>query len=60
MTKQEWLKNYLVGCNFNIPAESNLQEKLSGLTAVQIVQAMEDAKKQLDKLNKTPLGRELN
>jgi hypothetical protein len=60
MTKQEWLKNYLVGCNFNIPAESDLQEKLRGLTAVQIVQAMEDAKKQLDKLNKTSLGRELN
>jgi hypothetical protein len=60
MTKQEWLKNYLVGCNFDIPAESNLQEKLAGLTALQIVQAMEDAKKQLDRLNKTPLGRELN
>lgn len=60
MTKQEWLKNYLVGCNFDIPAGSDLQEKLSGLTAVQIVQAMEDAKKLLDKLNKTSLGRELN
>lgn len=60
MTKEEWLKNYLVSCDFNIPAESNLQEKLSGLTALQIVQAMEDAKKILDKLKKTPLGRELN
>jgi hypothetical protein len=60
MTKQEWLKNYLVGCNFNIPAESDLQERLRGLTAVQIVQAMEDAKKHLDNLNKTSLGRELN
>ena len=60
MTKEEWLKNYLVSCDFNIPAESNLQEKLSGLTALQIVQAMEDAKKILDKLKKTSLGRELN
>jgi hypothetical protein len=60
MTKQDWLKNYLVGCDFNIPEESNLQEKLAGLTALQIVQAMEDAKKILDKLKKTTLGRELN
>ncbi len=60
MTKQEWLKNYLVSCDFYIPADDNLQEKLSGLTALQIVQAMEDAKKILDKLKNTSLGRELS
>lgn len=60
MTKQEWLKNYLVVCDFNIPEGSNLQERLTGLTALQIVQAMEDAKKLLDSLKKTSLGRELN
>jgi hypothetical protein len=60
MTKQEWLKNYLISCDFHIPAENNIQDRLSGLTAIQIVQAMEDAKKILDKLKKTSLGKELN
>ena len=60
MTKQEWLKNYLISCDFHIPTENNIQERLSGLTAIQIVQAMEDAKKILDKLKKTSLGKELN
>ena len=60
MTKQEWLKNYLISCDFHITAENNIQERLSGLTAIQIVQAMEDAKKILDKLKKTSLGKELN
>lgn len=60
MTKQEWLKNYLVSCDFNVPAEINLKEQLIGLTPQQIMQAMEDAKKILDRLKKTPLGRELN
>jgi hypothetical protein len=58
-TKQTLLIDYLVKHNFNIPANVDLQKTISGMTAQQIVQAMEIAKDIQSRLMSTSLGREL-
>lgn len=58
-TKQTILIDYLVKHNFNIPANVDLQKTISGMTAQQIVQAMEIAKDIQSRLMTTSLGREL-
>ena len=58
-TKQTMLIDYLVKHNFNIPANVDLQKTISGMTAQQIVQAMEIAKDIQSRLMTTSLGREL-
>lgn len=57
--KQEWLVNYLLNHGFVVKNTTELQEKISGMTAQDIVKAMETAKSMQDELNSTPLGREL-
>jgi hypothetical protein len=57
--KQEWLVNYLLNHGFVVKNTTELQEKISGMTAQDIVKAMETAKAMQDELNSTPLGREL-
>jgi hypothetical protein len=57
--KQEWLVNYLLNNGFLVKNTTELQEKISGMTADDIIKAMETAKIMLDGLNSTPLGREL-
>lgn len=59
-TKQTMLIDYLVKHNFNIPANVDLQKTISGMTAQQIVQAMEIAKDIQSRLMSTSLGRELS
>lgn len=59
-TKQEWLTKYLLNCGFTVSADVDLQSQISGMTAQQIIVAMETAKKLMDNLNATSLGRELN
>jgi hypothetical protein len=58
--QQEWLTNYIISNNFNIVDSDELQNKISGMTSSQILQAMEIAKKILDSLGSTSVGRELN
>jgi hypothetical protein len=58
--QQEWLTNYIISNNFNIVDSDELQNKISGMTSSQIIQAMEIAKKILDSLGSTSVGRELN
>lgn len=57
--KQTLLIDYLVKHNFNIPANVDLQKTISGMTAQQIIQAMEIAKDIQSRLMSTSLGREL-
>jgi hypothetical protein len=57
--KQEWLVNYLLNHGFVVKNTTELQEKISGMTAHDIIKAMETAKSMQDKLKSTPLGREL-
>jgi hypothetical protein len=57
--KQTLLVDYLVKHNFNIPANVDLQKTISGMTAQQIIQAMEIAKDIQSRLMSTSLGREL-
>lgn len=59
-TKQEWLINYLLTHGFLVKNTKELQEKINGMTANDILAAMEVAKSIQDELNSTPLGRELN
>lgn len=57
--KQTILINYLLKYNFNVPSPIDLQKTISGMTAEQIIQAMEIAKDIQSKLMSTSLGREL-
>lgn len=59
-TKQEWLINYLLMHGFLVRNTKELQDQISGMTANDIISAMETAKSIQDKLNSTPLGRELD
>lgn len=57
-SKESWLIEYLLNSKFLFnPAD--LEEKISGMTATQIINAMEAAKTLQTDLNNTPLGREL-
>lgn len=58
--KQEWLTDYLVNHNFSVVNTEELQENISGMTAEQIIQAMESARKIQESLSSTLLGKELN
>jgi hypothetical protein len=51
---------YLLNCGFVVPADQDLQNHITGMTSNDIIQAMEKAKKLMDNLNSTSLGRELN
>lgn len=59
-TKQEWLTRYLLNHGFSVSLDIELESRISGMTAEQIIVAMETAKKLMDNLNATSLGRELN
>lgn len=57
----EWLVDYLINSNFGmISSSEELEKNISGMTAKQIIEAMENAKKIQDSLKATSLGRELN
>lgn len=58
-SQQEWLIKYLLSNGFVVKNTPELQQKISGMTAEQIIKAMETAKSVQDELNSTPLGREL-
>lgn len=58
-TKQEWLVGYLVNHGFVVKNTLELQQKIAGMTAQDIIKAMEIAKNIQEELNSTPLGREL-
>lgn len=58
--KQDWLTDYLINHNFSVPNTEELQERISGMTAQQIIEAMESAKQIQDRLSSTSLGKELN
>lgn len=57
--KQDWLINYLINNGFSVKNTLELQEKINGMTASQIIDAMETAKTIRENLDSTPLGREL-
>lgn len=57
-TKEEWLVNYLLS-NGVLINPVDLEEKISGMTATQILKAMEAARTLQSDLSNTPLGREL-
>jgi hypothetical protein len=57
--QQEWLINYLVNHNFTVDNANELQKKISGMTASQIIEAMKIARDLQEKLGSTALGREL-
>lgn len=59
-TKQEWLTKYLLNHGFSVSLDVELESRISGMTAEQIILAMETAKKLRDSLNATSLGRELD
>jgi hypothetical protein len=58
-TKQEFLINYLIKNNFSTTSCKDLEKAISGMTAGQIIKAMEIAKSIQDNLNATSLGKEL-
>lgn len=57
-TKEQWLINYILtnGFLFN---STDLEKHISGMTASQIIQAMDIAKTLQTDLTSTPLGKEL-
>lgn len=57
--QQEWLVNYLLTNGFLVKNTIELQTKISGMTANQIIEAMEKAKSLREGLEASPLGREL-
>lgn len=57
--KQDWLVNYLINNGFCVKNTLELQERINGMTASQIIDAMETAKTIRENLDSTPLGREL-
>jgi hypothetical protein len=58
--KQKWLVDFLVNNGFVVKNSNELQEKISGMTADDIIQAMSKAKDIQDNLRATSLGRELS
>lgn len=58
-SQQEWLINYLLTNGFLVKNTDELQSKISGMTANQIIQAMEMAKSLREGLEASPLGKEL-
>lgn len=59
-TQKEWLVNHLLNTNFNLTNTDDLIEKISGMTAKEIIDSMEMAKNISDRLNSTSLGKELS
>ena len=58
-SKQEWLINYLISFGFIVLNTEELQNRISGMTANQIIEAMEAAKTIRENLENSPLGKEL-
>jgi hypothetical protein len=58
-TKKDSLREILIRYSFNVPADMDLQALIAGMTADEIITAMEEAKIVNDKLKSTSLGREL-
>lgn len=58
--KEITLTDYLLKCNFSVKDTLELQKMIAGMTADQIIGAMESAKKIQDQLNSTSLGKELS
>jgi hypothetical protein len=57
--KKDWLFEYLVKYSFNVPDSIDLQKEIAGMTADEIIEAMEKAKEIHDRLKTSSLGREL-
>jgi len=57
--QQKWLVNYLINNNFQIEDHGELLSHITGMTAGQIIDAMEKAKQLQTELNSTGLGKEL-
>jgi hypothetical protein len=58
-TKEEFLIDYLIKNNFSATSSKDLEKAISGMTAQQIIKAMEIAKNIQTNLNATSLGKEL-
>jgi hypothetical protein len=58
-SQMEWLRDYLVQYGFNVPEVVDLQTKISGMSADEIITAMEQAKLICDRLKDSSLGKEL-
>jgi response regulator of citrate/malate metabolism len=58
-TKEEFLIDYLIKNNFSATTNKDLEKAISGMTAQQIIKAMEIAKNIQTNLNATSLGKEL-
>jgi hypothetical protein len=59
-TNYDSLVDYLIKYNFKITDSEELQKKISGMTAKEIISAMEDAEVIKRNLCSTSLGKELN
>jgi hypothetical protein len=57
--KKDNLREVLIKYSFNVPMEVDLQALIAGMTADEIIAAMEEAKIINDGLKSTSLGREL-
>lgn len=58
-SQQDWLVSYLLTHGFMVMNTEELQTRISGMTALQIIEAMERAKNIKDQLQLSPLGKEL-
>jgi hypothetical protein len=58
--QQDWLVHHLVSNGFCDLDMQTLEDRVSGMTAIEIIDAMEEAKLIRDRLNSTLLGKELN
>lgn len=58
-TRQKELVSYLIKNTFNVADYKDLDRRISGMTANQIIEAMEEAKQLIEKLKSSSLGREL-
>lgn len=58
-TRQKELVSYLIKNTFSVTDYKDLDRRISGMTANQIIEAMEEAKQLIEKLKSSSLGREL-
>lgn len=57
--KQDWLVNYVINNGFLVSNSKELERYISGMTANDIIEALEKALAIRQKLSETSLGREL-
>lgn len=58
-SKQEWLVNYVVSNGFLVSNSKELESYISGMTANDIIEALDKALSIRQKLSESSLGREL-